>query len=47
MIHCRNCPYLVNHDEDGLILTCTLTGQQCYLDDLPFTTMPGCKLEET
>jgi hypothetical protein len=44
MIYCRRCPHLRNHDRDGMVLICALSGQRCYLDDLPWTTMDGCPL---
>lgn len=46
MIHCSNCEYLINKDEDGMVVTCILTGQRCFIDDLPLTTMSRCPKTE-
>lgn len=42
MIRCTNCNYLCNKDPDGMILTCALTGQRVFINDLPFTVMSKC-----
>ena len=42
MITCTSCKHLTNTDEDGMILTCRLSGASCFINDLPFTTLPGC-----
>jgi len=42
MIHCTDCDFLRNDDPDGMILTCKLTGQKVFIDDLPLTTMSKC-----
>lgn len=46
MITCTSCKYLTNTDEDGMILTCRLSGASCFTNDLPFTTLPGCPKKE-
>ena len=42
MVYCKACPHLTSDDSDGLILSCELTSQWCYVDDLPFTVMSRC-----
>ena len=46
MIRCRDCDQLRNNDPDGMVLTCALTGQRCFIDDLPWTTMSQCPKKE-
>ena len=46
MTYCRRCPHLCNDDPDGMVLTCALSGQRCYLDNLPWTTMSECPLKK-
>ena len=46
MIYCRDCDQLRNNDPDGMVLTCALTGQRCFVDDLPLTTMSRCPRKE-
>ena len=46
MTYCRRCPHLRNDDPYGMVLTCALSGQRCYLDNLPWTTMSECPLKK-
>lgn len=42
MITCTSCKHLTSTGEDGMVLTCRLSGASCFINDLPFTTLPGC-----
>lgn len=45
---CKSCPYFVNNDDEGLILTCTKSGKAVWIDDVLFlgtARMSRCPLE--
>lgn len=42
MIRCTDCDCLCNNDPDGMVLICKRTGQNVFVDDLPFTVMSRC-----
>lgn len=46
MIHCMICDCLVNNDPDGMVLTCTKTGQHVFIDDIPYGRMSKCPLDD-
>jgi hypothetical protein len=46
MIRCTDCDCLCNNDPDGMVLVCKCTGQNVFVDDLPFTVMSRCPKKE-